>query len=47
MLIEKEGKSNGKKKWKYFCESCDYGCSRKFLMQQHEKVRNIKVHILK
>ena len=25
------------KKYKYYCESCDYGCSRKFLMQQHEK----------
>ena len=42
MLSEKEGKSNGKKKWKYFCKTCDYGCNRKFLMQQHEKTQKHK-----
>lgn len=42
MLIEKGVKSNGKKKYKYYCEVCDYGCSRKFLMQQHEKTNKHK-----
>lgn len=42
MLIEKGVKSNGKKKYKYYCEACDYGCSRKFLMQQHEKTNKHK-----
>ena len=31
-----------RKKWKYFCESCDYGCNRKFLMTQHKKTQKHK-----
>ena len=23
-------------KYKYYCKACDYGCSRRFLMKQHE-----------
>jgi hypothetical protein len=42
MLSDKGGKSNGKKKYKYFCDICDYGCSRKFLMHQHKKTQKHK-----
>uniref|UniRef100_A0A6C0CQV9 C2H2-type domain-containing protein n=1 Tax=viral metagenome TaxID=1070528 RepID=A0A6C0CQV9_9ZZZZ len=42
MLSDKEGKSSGKKKYKYYCNICDYGCRRKFLMQQHEKTQKHK-----
>ncbi len=31
--------SNGNKKWKFYCELCDYGCKRRFLMTQHEKTQ--------
>lgn len=42
MLIQKGVKSSGKRKYKYYCECCDYGCSRKFLLQQHEKSQKHK-----
>tara|TARA_B100002019_G_scaffold279619_1_gene281703 strand:- start:31 stop:936 length:906 start_codon:yes stop_codon:yes gene_type:complete len=31
--------SNGNKNWKFYCELCDYGCKRRFLMTQHEKTQ--------
>ncbi|OUU62306.1 MAG: hypothetical protein CBC22_04895 [Alphaproteobacteria bacterium TMED62] len=31
--------SNGNKKWKFYCNFCDYGCKRSFLMTQHEKTQ--------
>ena len=31
--------SNGNKKYKFYCEKCDYGCNRRFLMSQHEKTQ--------
>ena len=31
--------SNGNKNWKFYCEICDYGCKRRFLMSQHEKTQ--------
>lgn len=31
--------SNGNKKPKFYCEKCDYGCNRRFLMTQHEKTQ--------
>ena len=31
--------SNGNKNWKFYCEKCDYGCNRRFLMTQHEKTQ--------
>ena len=31
--------SNGNKKPKFYCEKCDYGCNRRFLMSQHEKTQ--------
>jgi len=30
---------NGNEKPKYYCEKCDYGCNRPFLMAQHEKTQ--------
>ena len=42
MLSDKSSKNSGKKKYKYYCKCCDYGCSRKFLMQQHEKSQKHK-----
>lgn len=31
--------SNGNKKSRFYCEKCDYGCNRRFLMSQHEKTQ--------
>lgn len=31
--------SNGNKTHKFYCEKCDYGCNRRFLMSQHEKTQ--------
>tara|TARA_A200000113_G_C8861859_1_gene353512 strand:- start:1542 stop:2447 length:906 start_codon:yes stop_codon:yes gene_type:complete len=31
--------SNGNKNPKFYCEKCDYGCNRRFLMTQHEKTQ--------
>lgn len=25
--------------WKFYCHTCDYGCKRRFLLQQHEKTK--------
>lgn len=30
---------NGNEKPKFYCEKCDYGCNRRFLMSQHEKTQ--------
>lgn len=27
------------KNWKFYCPICDYGCKRRFLLQQHEKTK--------
>ena len=29
----------GNKKWKNYCEICDYGCNKRFLMSQHQKTK--------
>ena len=29
----------GSNSWKFYCEFCDYGCKRRFLMTQHEKTK--------
>ena len=31
------------KEWKFYCEACDYGCKRRFLMNQHEKTQKHKM----
>ena len=31
--------SSGNKNWKFYCEICDYGCKRRFLLTQHEKTQ--------
>lgn len=31
--------SNGNKNPKFYCDKCDYGCNRRFLMSQHEKTQ--------
>lgn len=31
--------TQGKENWKNYCEICDYGCNKRFLMVQHQKTK--------